>query len=82
MIFGNDIESEMRMEHPEKLFDRFYMVEASRNKGGTGLGLTISRHLLERMNGTINAVYKERNGKDYLEIEVSIFRKADFGNKF
>lgn len=38
-----------------RLFDRFYTVEANRNS--TGLGLSIAKVLMERMNGSIEAVY-------------------------
>ena len=37
----------------EKLFDRFYTVEAARRS--TGLGLSIARELTERMGGSIRA---------------------------
>ena len=41
----------------ERLFDRFYTVEAARNS--TGLGLAIARTLIEQMSGSISAEYKE-----------------------
>lgn len=37
----------------ERLFDRFYTVQAARNS--TGLGLSIARTFIEQMNGTISA---------------------------
>lgn len=41
----------------QRLFDRFYTVEAARNS--TGLGLSIAKVLLEQMHGEISAEYKQ-----------------------
>ncbi|MDQ7843941.1 MAG: ATP-binding protein [Armatimonadota bacterium] len=44
-------------EHLPHLFDRFYRVDPSRARrsGGSGIGLTIARHLVERHGGSIRA---------------------------
>lgn len=44
-------------EHLPHLFDRFYRVDRSRSRalGGSGIGLTISRALVEAMDGRITA---------------------------
>ena len=40
---------------PEHLFDRFYQSSPARAKGGAGLGLSIVRELMERMDGRVSA---------------------------
>jgi signal transduction histidine kinase len=46
-------------EKLEKLFDVFYRSDPSRNKKGSGIGLAISRKIIERMGGTIHAELPE-----------------------
>ncbi len=42
-------------EHKPHVFDRFYRVDAARSResGGAGLGLSVVRQLVDKMNGTI-----------------------------
>ena len=48
-------------EDLEKIFDRFYRVDddRSRSSGGSGLGLSIAKGFVERMNGRIQAVVED-----------------------
>ncbi len=46
------------------LFDRFYMQNAARNQGGTGLGLTIAKALAEEMQGTLRASASDASAPD------------------
>lgn len=51
---GNITEKEI-----ELIFDRFYSGDSSRNNHSTGLGLTITRILVEKMKGSISAYLEE-----------------------
>jgi len=54
-------------KNQEKLFKKFVQVDSSstRAKGGTGLGLNISKMLIEKMNGKINFVSEENIGTTF-----------------
>ena len=45
-------------EDQEKIFERFYMTEPSRNSksGGQGLGLAIVKSIIKKHNGTVRVV--------------------------
>ncbi|MCI8401610.1 MAG: HAMP domain-containing histidine kinase [Lachnospiraceae bacterium] len=50
VIFDNDTDQISEEDIPY-LFERFYMQDPSRTRGGTGLGLTVARGLVEAMGG-------------------------------
>ena len=52
IVFSNTAEGMTKVQ-VERLFDRFYTVQAARNS--TGLGLSIARTFIEQMNGSITA---------------------------
>lgn len=54
IIFSNNVEN-LEEIPVEKLFDRFYIKDESRNNQSSGLGLTITKLLVEKMNGNIKA---------------------------
>lgn len=40
---------------PDRMFDRFYTGDSSRNSGGTGLGLAVVKELTEKLGGSVKS---------------------------
>lgn len=53
------------MEHRERLFERFYQAQSGAYVGGMGLGLYISRQIIELHNGSIEAEFPEEGGSKF-----------------
>lgn len=60
ICFENDYQTSEPVDS-EKVFDRFYKADDARNKTSTGLGLSIAKELVERMNGSINSAVKNHD---------------------
>lgn len=58
IIFSNNFEN-LDEGDVDKLFKRFYMKDKSRNNQSSGLGLTITKLLVETINGNIRAEIKD-----------------------
>jgi two-component system sensor histidine kinase BaeS len=71
MIEFLDSKPGVSAEESERLFDRFYRVEESRNRktGGAGLGLAISKNIVDAHEGVISAQSSPLGG---LLIRISI----------
>ena len=53
IITINDTGEGIAKHHLPKLFDRFYQVDESRHKGGSGLGLSLAKWIIEQHDGSI-----------------------------
>lgn len=55
----------------EHIFDRLYKCDKARNKVGSGLGLYITKELVEKMNGCIDVISKVGKGTEFkIELEI------------
>lgn len=60
MTFTNDAK-DINQDNVKLLFNKFFTISHSRSKKNTGLGLAITKELVDKMNGTIEAEYSEGN---------------------
>ena len=75
IIFENDT-LKANADNIPHLFDRFYMADTSRNKGGTGLGLTIAKCLAEEMAGSLTADLINGEGKETPRLRFTLYLKG------
>ena len=63
---------ELNQETLEKIFEKFYRIDSSRSSktGGNGLGLAISKEIVELHNGTIKAINEKENIKFIIELPI------------
>jgi len=63
-------------EHRARIFDRFVQVHAGAHYAGFGLGLYISREIVERHGGAIRAEFPADGGTRFV-VELPIRQEAD-----
>jgi signal transduction histidine kinase len=63
-------------EHLPRVFDRFYVVDGARRRGGSGLGLSIARSLVEAQRGTIAIASQPGHGT---RVEITLPRASRTG---
>lgn len=60
-------------KNPQKVFERTYKADEARTSGGSGLGLSIAKELVEKMEGTVTA-YSSENEMFGILIELEKFQ--------
>lgn len=55
-------------EHRSRLFERFYRIDEgrSRNMGGTGIGLAIVKHIMQRHGGSVHLQSQVGEGSEFI----------------
>ena len=71
LVLANDADA-LGEDAVARLFQPFFMADASRAREGSGLGLAIARHLLERMGGSIEARLEDRDGAPWLVFRIAL----------
>lgn len=72
ILFINDTRMLSEDDIPH-LFERFYIQDDARSQGGTGLGLTVAKSLVEEMHGTLEVNILEHANKKDSKKEVICF---------
>jgi signal transduction histidine kinase len=65
------------VEHRPQIFDRFYQVEATPHNPGLGLGLFISREIVELHGGQLLAEFPPEGGSEFIVRLVALKETAD-----
>ncbi len=55
-------------KHHDRLFERFYRIDESRarDQGGTGIGLSLVKHIMNSHGGTVHLVSDEGQGAEFI----------------
>jgi signal transduction histidine kinase len=65
LIRVSDTGSGITPEHLPHVFERFYRGDPSRAEGGTGIGLAVAKHIVERHGGSISVHSKPQAGTTF-----------------
>ncbi len=66
----------VKKEQMEKIFDRFYRTAGDTHTKGTGIGLALTKELVDAMNGSVIVTRNENHGSTF--IVTLPYRKEDF----